>query len=123
MEIHSSNYLVAGSIHGQSIIYELFLLIINGSSSALWPYIIDALYFIISGCDDGGIGLDCRQWIHNALYSNIIQLPIESKNIIYKGIFHYVTTNKKLFKSLLQDVIKIMNSENSTDTLSIYTTD
>jgi hypothetical protein len=80
MEIHSSNYLIAGSIHGQSIIYELFLLIINGSSSALWPYIIDALYFIISGCEDGGIGLDCRQWIHNALYSNIIQLPIESKN-------------------------------------------
>jgi len=123
MEEYTSHYLLAASTHGQAIIYELFLLIISGSSSALWPYIIDTIYFIISGCDDGGIGLDCRQWIHSILYSNMIQIPIDAKNIIFKGIFYYVTTNKKLYKSIMQDFIKICNSEATIDSLSSYTID
>ena len=120
MELYTTNYLMAGSVHGQNLIYELFQLMNNGSSSVLWPYLIDALYSIISGCDDGGIGLDCRQWIHNTLYSSFINIPIPSKTIIFNGIFRYVISNKKQFKSLMQDFIKICNSEASFDILGIY---
>jgi hypothetical protein len=82
---------------------------ITTTVSVLWPYLIDALYSIISGCDDGGLGLDCRQWIHNTLYSSFINIPTPSKTIIFNGIFRYAIRNKKQFKSLMQDFIKVCN--------------
>lgn len=120
MEIYTTNYLIAGSIYGQILVYEIFQLMNNGLSSVLWPYLIDTLYCIISGCDDGGLGLDCRQWVHNTIYAPIITLPIPSKEIVFNGIFRYVTTNKKQFKSLMQDFIKVCYSEASFDILGVY---